>query len=687
MDLPKVSEAIFNSQNENITKIEKLFPSVVKDGQVDFEALKEFFGIYEEVENEKYELTWHGKKKSKNFAEQDISGQTLKYLKDENIGSESSENLYIEGDNLEALKLLRQNYYQAIDIIYIDPPYNTGNDFIYEDKFLNSDIDTLEGNVVDNVRLTLNKNTSSKYHTNWLNMLYPRLLVARDLLTDDGVIFISIGDEEIDNLLKLCEEVFGWKNIVANLVWEKKRKGAFLDGHITNIKEYIVVVAKDSSRFKGLLGEINYNEETYPCIKTTNARGVRKISKGISSTFKEKNHFVSKGTRISSGNMELILLDDLIIKDGFLAEDVRIDSNWIYGQETLDSYAKKGELYITRDLYLRRRVTDPREKRLKDILFKTGKNEVVDIETDSLKNIRYKKSDNLYDDGWGTNEDGNQELHELLGVQNLFDFPKPSKLIAKLIYAVSNKNALVLDFFSGSATTADAVLQLNSQDSGNRKFIMVQVAENLLETLEKVPANKKASIQATIDFLATLNKPPYLTEIGKERVKRSIERIKQKSTSKLNNIDLGMKVFKVENTNIRWTHEALTEGQIAADEAEMTDKDKLDFMPGTKDIDVVYEVMLRQRDVPLSSSVELLLDIGARTYMFADSYVVCLEEDITAELVEKLAAIDPLPIKYVLRDSAFGDNISLKEETFRRLQLLVERNTGVSKKTYTVEFL
>lgn len=688
MEYKKVPQEIFNKVNENVKALERLFPSAVKDGEVDFIALKEVLGQFEEVGKEKYELTWAGKQNAKKVADDEVLGRTLKFVPEDSKDADTTENIYIEGDNLEVLKMLRQNYYQSIKVIYIDPPYNTGNDFIYDDDFYEKNIDSHEGNVIDGIRMTLNKNTSSKYHTNWLNMLYPRLLTAKDLLTDDGVIFISIGDEEIDNLIKICEDVFGRQNIVSNLVWEKKRKGAFLDRHITNIKEYIVVIAKDATKFNGLLGEINYSEETYPCIKTTNTRGIRTIKKGISSTYKEKNHFVAKNTRISSGNMELILLDDLIIKNGRLAEDLRVDSNWIYGQESLDLYAERDELYLTRDLYLRRRVKEPREKRLKDILSRVGKSETLDPEeTDLAREIRYIRSDNLYDDGWGTNEDGNEELHELLGVQNIFDFPKPSKLIAKLLYSVSDKDCYILDFFSGSSTTADAVLQLNSQDGGKRKFIMVQISENLEETILEVPSNKKVSIQATIDFLESIGKPPLLTEIGKERIKRSIKRLNKDSSLITKELDLGMKVFRVDNTNIRWTHEALASGQIKADEAELTDKDQLDFMPGFTDIDVVYEIMLRQRDIPLSSKVEKLSYIDDRTFMFADSYVVCLEEIVTEELVGKLAALEPLPIKFIFRDSAFEDDISLKDETFRRLQLLIARNTGEEKKTYTVEFL
>lgn len=280
--------------------------------------------------------------------------------------ADSTENLYIEGDNLEVLKLLRNSYYNKIKMIYIDPPYNTGNDFIYKDDFSKSSIesDIEEGDRDESgKRLILNLKTNSKYHSNWLKMMYPRLKVAKDLLTGDGVVFISIDDNEVDNLRKICDEIYGSSNFIGCLVWEKKKKGAFLNLNITNIKEYILVYSKSINDFNGLIGEINNDMETYPCIKTTNARGVRTIKAGIKSKFKEPNHIEKAGKRISSGNMELILLDDLIIENGILKNQLRIDSNWIYSQSSLDDYAEDGSLYITQDLYLRRVVNDERKKK------------------------------------------------------------------------------------------------------------------------------------------------------------------------------------------------------------------------------------------------------------------------------------------------------------------------------------
>ena len=281
------------------------------------------------------------------------------------------------------------------------------------------------------------------------------------------------------------------------------------------------------------------------------------------------------------------------------------------------------------------------------------------------------------------NQNGTKEIADLLG-ERIFDFPKPIDLIKYFLSFVINEfqdqSFTVLDFFSGSATAAHAVMQLNAEDGGNRKFIMVQVPEVCDDTSEAYKAGYK-----------------NICEIGKERILRAGEKIKadieeQNAQLKLGEDpkqvpDIGFKVFRTADTNIRWTHEALKDGQIHMDESMLTEKDKLDFMPGFKDIDVVYEVLLRQRDVPLSAKVERRNEIGRRTYLIADTYLVCLEESFTKDMLEKLAAVEPLPIKYILRDSAFEDNISLKDETIRRLEALIARNAGEQERTYTVEFI
>ena len=279
----------------------------------------------------------------------------------------------------------------------------------------------------------------------------------------------------------------------------------------------------------------------------------------------------------------------------------------------------------------------------------------------------------------GHSDEANKELKDLMqGV--FFDYPKPKRLLKRLVHLGTNDaDEIILDFFSGSATTAHAVMQLNAEDGGNRKFIMVQFPEICDEKSEAAKAGYA-----------------NICEIGKERIRRAGEKIKaeiEKSNAQLKIgeepkqvPDIGFRVFRVADTNIRWTHEAIVGEQLEYDENMLSDKDRLDFMPGYTDIDVVYEVLLRQRDIPLSANIEKL-SIGNRTYIFADAYVVCLDDTVTVELVEALAAVEPTPIKYVFRDSAFDDNISLKDETIRRLEAYIARNSGEQKKAYTVEFI
>ena len=223
MEYKKVDQNINNIVNEQVSKLESLFPSVVKDGEVDFQALREELGSFQEIENEKYEFTWAGKKNAKKIAQEDIVGRTLNFISNDSRNTDTTENIYIEGENLEVLKLLRQNYYGSVKMIYIDPPYNTGNDFVYNDSFQmkKREADIADGNMRNDAqKYTINVKSGNRYHANWLNMIYPRLKVAKDLLAEDGAIFISIDDNEYDNLKKVCDEIFGSSNFVANIVWK-----------------------------------------------------------------------------------------------------------------------------------------------------------------------------------------------------------------------------------------------------------------------------------------------------------------------------------------------------------------------------------------------------------------------------------------------------------------------------------
>ncbi|MFV2938063.1 site-specific DNA-methyltransferase, partial [Klebsiella michiganensis] len=296
-----------NLTQDNIVHIRDLFPGCVteakgKDGSVklavDFDQLRqELAESIVEGPQERYHLNWPGKREALLAANAPIA-KTLRPCREESVDFDDTKNIFIEGDNLDALKLLQENYLGKVKMIYIDPPYNTGNDFIYEDDFSESAEDFLrrsnqkdaEGN-----KLVANPASNGRFHSDWLSMIYSRLRLARTLLREDGVIFASIDDCESQNIRKVLDEIFGESNFVAQLVWEKKKKGAFLSGSSTNVKEYVVAYAKNLASFKGLVGEIARGEETYPVIKTTNSRGVRVIKKGIPSKYREKNHRVAAG--------------------------------------------------------------------------------------------------------------------------------------------------------------------------------------------------------------------------------------------------------------------------------------------------------------------------------------------------------------------------------------------------------
>ncbi|MFY4504468.1 site-specific DNA-methyltransferase [Ligilactobacillus ruminis] len=361
-------------------------------------------------------------------------------------------NFLIEGDNLASLKLLEKTHKGKIDLIYIDPPYNTKNkDFVYDDSFVDN-IDTFR-------------------HSKWISFLMPRLKLAKMLLKDNGVVFISIDDNEQAALKLLCDEIFGESNFVSQLVWEKKKKGSFLSNSITNIKEYILVYAKNILYFNGLIGQVNTKTETYPCINAVNKREIRHIPKGIKSNYKEKNYFLPSGTEISDTTMSIVLHSDLKIENGYLADELIIEGNWRYSQEAMYTYALNNEIYITRDLYLRRIVSQARNKMMKDLLPRVG---------DDI-NLTYNSpidENDLFASGWGSNEDADEELRLIMGKQKIFDYPKPTRLLVKLLAATRNKNATCLDFFAGSGTTGHAVMKLNAEDGGNRKFILCTNNEN-----------------------------------------------------------------------------------------------------------------------------------------------------------------------------------------------------------------
>ena len=654
MENNKIKKDINNVVNDNLKALEQLFPSAVKDGQLDIKALKEELGDFEEVTTEKYELNWAGKQNAKKIVQQGIGNKTLKFVEKDSKNADTTENIYIEGDNLEVLKLLRQNYYNSIKMIYIDPPYNTGNDFVYNDTFKmdKEESDKAEGIISENnEKLQKNQKSANRYHANWLNMMYPRLKLARDLLTDDGVIFISIDDNEQANLKRLCDEIFGEENfvgVISNVTGASQNgEGVLLQKNI----EYCLVYSKLIDRVS--INKVDKANEELRNLSDAPTSLITRPDMGYTIYYNtETNDIIPvkdyNKNKILSNIQEEVYQDvKELIENGYIPIRPGIKNNqlhrWRWGFET----------------------------------FSERKNEIIVKKINDKFNVYFKQSGynppkNIQKFSVGTNE-----LKKLFDNIKIFDYPKSVNMLKYLVSIGMNKGDLMIDFFSGSATTAHAVMQLNSEDNGNRKYIMVQLPETTDEKSEAFKAGYK-----------------NIAEIGKERIRRAGEKIKQEIEEYNSNLrlgeepkkvpDIGFKVFKVDDTNIKWydLENFNEESQYSFD-----DPDSLDFVLGSNDIDIVYEIMLRQNDVPLSERLEVLTDIGNRTYLYASTYLICLETEITEEMIEKLASLEPLPIKFVFRDSAFKDNISLKDETFRKLRSLIERNSGESKISYRVEFI
>lgn len=639
-DYPKISEGIMGEQDTVKSNTElflelvgQYFPEAIKDGEVDFNALKEEMGEFAEISAEHYNFTWAGKQAAKKEAQTDLFGKTLRYKPQDSLNPDNTENIYIEGDNLEALKLLRRNYHGKIKMIYIDPPYNTGSDFIYHDDFsmTEDELAKLSGDMIDGVRFQKNTKDSARYHTNWLNMMYPRLKIAKNLLSEDGVILISIDEHEDGKLKGIMDEIYGEKNFIGNIIWEATTQPINAGSARFNLQkktETILMYGKNKLQILGFALEEMEGTLSYPHTGKFGACRFEIIEKSDSGGYNRPT-----------------------MKFKILGQYPRNGKRWQIGEDTARQLEKEGKIEII-DGIVKKAV----------------------YPEDEIDKKQYKPFWSLFSaDSVGTAQTGKEELNSLLKKSIGFDTVKPVNLISNLVSYLGD-NIIILDFFSGSATTAHAVMQLNAEDGGNRKFIMVQFPEKCDEKSEAYKAGYE-----------------NICEIGKERIRRAAKKIHEDKPDAV--FDDGFKVFEVGGTNIRWNTADDNEVKNLPDEDYTTNNtDRLDFTPGYNDIDIVYEIMLRQYGIPLSTPIERLTQIGGRTYIFADAVVVCLEPEINDTLIEKLAAIDPTPAKFILRDSAFNDDIALKDLSFRKLSALIKNHqTEEERKSkynnYTVEFI
>jgi adenine-specific DNA-methyltransferase len=598
---------------ENIGKLKQLFPEVFTEGKVDFEKLQQVLGKYVEDSNERYNFTWNGKGRALRLSQTPSLG-TLRPCKEESKDWDTTQNLYIEGDNLEVLKLLQKSYYGKVKMIYIDPPYNTGGDFVYPDDYRDSleNYKKITGQVDYNGKaISTNAETSGRYHTDWLNMMYPRLRLARNLLRDDGAIFISIDDNEVSNLRKLCDEVFGEDNFVAQFPWQS-RQSIQNDTDISSSHEYVIAYAKvrrkENRRLKADNVDTWFKENSFACLPIE----------------LDKSRFDNPDNDPRG----------LWKADPFDAPNIRPNLTYaIINPNTGEEYwPPRGRHWRTEENTYKKLLEDNR------IVF--GKNG----ESRPQLKVFYeeKKMFGSVDNTWwtgekcGTTTQGTKEQIQIFGGFAPFDTPKPIQLIEKIIKLVSlpNKNDIILDFFSGSATTAHAVMQLNAEDGGNRKYIMVQLPE-------------------TIDEKSDAYKAGYtnICEIGKERIRRAGEKIKEEKGLEAMNLDVGFKVLKLDTSNIRkW--------QPDYNDLEQSLMDYVDnYVEGRTELDVVYEIMLKY-GLDLTYPVNEFTLAQKKVYSIGfGMLMICLDDEITTEVAKgilvKIKELSPESSRVVFKDNGF----------------------------------
>ena len=589
-----------NIEQTNLDKLRSLFPECVSEGKLDIDKLLSLCGEYIDNDFEKYKFEWKGKADCLRLAQKRSTG-TLRPCPEESVDWDTTQNLYIEGDNLEVLKLLQTAYYRKVKMIYIDPPYNTGNDFVYADDFADPMARYKE---VTQQTTKSNPETMGRYHTNWLNMMYPRLRLAANLLRDDGVIFISIDDVEIDNLKKLCNEIFGEENFVAQFIWQSRQNKD--NRNITGVSidhEYVVCYTKQFGHrvFRGTdrKTEQYKNPDNDPRGPWTSA------------------NMVGLATADARPNLHYDLINPADGRNYGCPE-----KGWRYDRNTMNRLIQEGRIIWPDN-------PDGRPRK---------------------KSFLNELSDNLpgFSSIFSTGVYTNTATKEIGGLFNryLFDFPKPVEIIKQLISQVSNTDDTILDFFSGSATTAHAVMQLNAEDGGNRRFILVQLPE-LCD--EKSEASKAGYTN--------------ICEIGKERIRRARKKILEEHTQVTidadnPHLDVGFRVFKLDTSNLKtWDATPIEDEQLDLLYQRMNSMIHR-VKPERTDLDMIYEIMLKL-GVPLTYSVTPFTVNNKTVYGVGDDYLllVCLDKDVQPEDVEQMT--EYAPAKIIISRDSFRDDTAM----------------------------
>lgn len=613
-----------NKIDENISKIAQLFPNCVTEAKdenggivhkIDFDMLtQELSRTLVEGREERYQFTWPDKKQAILTANAPIN-KTLRPCREESVDFDNTENLYIEGDNLEVLKLLQETYLGKIKMIYIDPPYNTGNDFVYEDDFSQDAADYIansgqtdeKGN-----RLVANTESNGRFHTDWLNMMYPRLKLARDLLSDDGVIFISIDDNEVENLKKICDEVFGFCNYIGQVVVVNNPKGRNDSKHFALCHEYAIAYGKKNYKTKGLplsdeqialFDKIDDNGNRYQLRDLRKRGNADKRSDRPNMFFPI---FFNPDTKEVSLKKHDKWIEITPIKgDG-------TDGRWRWGKERVETYLS---------------LIVPKQVKGKDkwgVEYKIYLNPKLNPLIDDEDEISSKPK-TIWQDSLISSDIARRTLKALMEA-NLFDFPKPTELIKRFAQIASEKDSIILDFFSGSATTAHAVMQLNADDGGKRKFIMVQLPEITDEKSEAYKAGYK-----------------NICEIGKERIRRAGKKIKGDNPLTTENLDIGFRVLKIDSSNMEDVY-------YSSDHIETNDLFKNNIKSDRTGEDLLFQTML-DLGIVLSSKIETKKINDKEVFSVEGNYLMaCFDDSVDEKTITEIAK--EKPYYFVMRDPA-----------------------------------
>lgn len=644
MELKKMELTSASGSELNLEALYQIMPSAfteVRDDKtgeiahkINFNTFRELLGdnAYEGADEE-YGFKWVGKNAARREAARPIN-KTLRPCPEESVDWENTQNLYIEGDNLEVLKLLQKSYLGKVKMIYIDPPYNTGNDFVYRDDFaLDTEEYDLQAGNVNELGVRFRKNTESeakgRFHSNWCSMIYERLLVARSLLTEDGAIFISIGVEEIQNLKAICNEVFGENNFVEIFSWVKTSTPPSLATKSRKTNEYIICYEKNKSK-------IQYNGEALdggdqPLLNSGNARSILTFPK--EKVYFKENKFPN-GTYEPYSSDKVSLLDTIEIVNGYVTSDFRLEGEFKWTQEFFNQEVADGTTFIVKSELLSVRFIRMGEgyKRPTNFIKEKYTSPTID-----------KPNNNV-----GTNENASSYLSDLMDGMEVFSYPKPISLIEYLSNFICKDSDIVLDFFSGSSTTAEAVFRHNLNFKKQLKFIMAQLPENLDENLETADANTKVIIENGINFLNNLNKPHLLTELAKERIRRTGKKIKEEAGLEAQNLDTGFRVFKCEDSfmnNVYFSPNDLSQADLFSQVSNIKD--------GTSDLSLLFGCML-DWGVQLSLPLSNLKVSGKTIYNVNDGdLVACFAENVNEEIITAIAEL--MPLRVVFRDSCFSD--------------------------------